>query len=212
MVPNPSPGVRGSRRREAERKLRRELILEAAERVFARRPFHQATMTQIAAEAELGMHGIYEHFGSKEALYEAVVLRRAHRFLARIEAIMAEEPGPLERLRAVARLRAETFFEAPAYQPVFLTELLRLEWGLDSRVAPGVQGVIREVRKRVEGVMAEAIEAGLLARRDPAFLVRVFMGTLTAALATEGPGAEGERIGRCVDLAMDVFLEGASRR
>ena len=60
-------------RKERERTLRREVLIEAAERVFGRKPFDEATMQEVAREAEIGMQGLYEQFPSKQELYEQML-------------------------------------------------------------------------------------------------------------------------------------------
>ena len=46
-------------RKEIERSQRRELLLQAAARVFGRKPFDEASMQEVAAEAQIGMQGLY---------------------------------------------------------------------------------------------------------------------------------------------------------
>ena len=70
-------------RREAEHLQRRQHILLAAERVFGRRPYDEATMQEIAAEAGIGMNGLYRHFPSKEELRIAVLDFRLDEIAAR---------------------------------------------------------------------------------------------------------------------------------
>jgi len=207
MVLSGAPS-RGSDRREEERKLRRLLILEAAERVFGRRPFHESTMQMVAAEAQLGMQGLYEHFPSKQALYEAVILYRAQAFEKRLEEALRGLEEPLEQLAAVARVRVEVFVEAPAFLPVFLAELIHFDWGVASRVSPEVYAVFHQVRGRVEAIIGRAVEQGLLRPNDPYFLQHVFMDVINAVLRTTAPDRAREGIEQCVDLAMQTFLEG----
>ncbi len=204
--------VRETGRKETERRLRRELILRAAERVFGRRPFHEATMQMVAAEAELGMQGLYEHFPSKQALYDAVVLHRAHAFLARLEGALEGLDDPLDQLRAVAGVRVAVFFEAPAFLPVFLSELIRFDLGVESRTDPAVHAVFREVRDRVDGIITRAMEREQLRSADPYFLQHVFMGVINAVLRTAAQDLSREDIPRCVELVMQTFLEGVETR
>lgn len=67
--------------RTAEQRLERgeaqEAFLDAAEVVFAESGFHGATTRAIAEGAKANAALIHYYFGSKEALYEAVVARRA---------------------------------------------------------------------------------------------------------------------------------------
>ena len=52
---------------------KRMAILDGARRVFMREGFAQGSMDAVAAEAGVGKQTIYRHFGSKEALVEALV-------------------------------------------------------------------------------------------------------------------------------------------
>lgn len=67
--------------RTAEQRLERgeaqDAFLDAAEVVFAESGFHGATTRAIAERAQANAALIHYYFGSKEALYEAVVARRA---------------------------------------------------------------------------------------------------------------------------------------
>lgn len=198
-----------STRRDREKALRQELVLQAAERVFGRRPFHEATMQMVAAEAELGMQSLYEQFPSKQALYEAVVLHRAQSFTARMEDALAGLSDPVEQLTAAARLRARMFTEAPAFLPVYLAETVRSNWGVRSRSGQRIAQVIRSARRRLETILARAIAEGQLREEDPAFLVHLFHDALTAALYARRNHPQ-EDIEKCVERAMRAFLHGTA--
>ncbi|MDH7498134.1 MAG: helix-turn-helix domain-containing protein, partial [Syntrophomonadaceae bacterium] len=53
-----------------ERKEKRQLILEAAARVFSQRGYHQAKVEEIAAAAGVGKGTVYEYFDSKLELFQ----------------------------------------------------------------------------------------------------------------------------------------------
>lgn len=55
----------------------RERILNAAEQLFADRGYDGASIRDVAAQAGLQVHSISYHFGPKDALFDAVVERRA---------------------------------------------------------------------------------------------------------------------------------------
>lgn len=97
-------------RKEREQRFRTDLVLEAAEGVFAARGFQGANMEEIAKQAELSVGSLYNLFPGKEALFAAVIERRQEEFLAGAEAAIAGESaalGKLERLVAFAF----TYFE-----------------------------------------------------------------------------------------------------
>ncbi|HJO25008.1 MAG: helix-turn-helix domain-containing protein [Myxococcota bacterium] len=64
-----------SRRRSIDSAATREAILDAAEALFAERGFAGAGMREIAEVSDLTPASLYNHFRSKEALYEAVLAR-----------------------------------------------------------------------------------------------------------------------------------------
>jgi AcrR family transcriptional regulator len=51
----------------------RERLIEVASDQFVHRGFHATSMRQIAAKAGVAVGGIYNHFGSKDALFAAVL-------------------------------------------------------------------------------------------------------------------------------------------
>ena len=53
------------------RAARRQQIIDAAYRCFARKGFHQATMRDIYAEANLSPGAVYHYFDSKDAIIQA---------------------------------------------------------------------------------------------------------------------------------------------
>ncbi|WP_409426369.1 helix-turn-helix domain-containing protein [Mycobacterium sp. SMC-11] len=75
----------------------RELLLEAAERSFARRGYRASTMQVIAREAGYTRAVIYRHFATRDELLDALVVRVAGRRMAEIAARMepTAEPGEL---------------------------------------------------------------------------------------------------------------------
>lgn len=54
----------------------KQLILDAAERLFAREGFHNTSLRAITGEAGVNLAAVNYHFGSKEALLDKVIARR----------------------------------------------------------------------------------------------------------------------------------------
>ncbi|MBN2681896.1 MAG: TetR/AcrR family transcriptional regulator [Bacteroidales bacterium] len=62
-------------RKEREKEQRRNDIIDAAERVFLKKGFENATVDHVAEEAELSKGTVYLYFNSKEELHFAINLR-----------------------------------------------------------------------------------------------------------------------------------------
>lgn len=195
-------------RKERERQQRREMLLEAASRVFGRKPFDEATMQEVAAEAQIGMQGLYEQFPSKQALYEQVILARALAFQSRARTILDREHPPLEALRHLALAYAEQFQERPMHLPMFIRDRVHFDWGFDSRFAPRLREVYESERTHLRGLMVRAIRTGRIRALDPDFLAQLCFNILEASLHHGHQREPGESSAACVDRALDCFLSG----
>ena len=85
-------------RKRVPRAEREQQMLEAADRVFARRGYQAASMDEIAAEVGVTKPMLYAYFGSKEGLYLASVQRAGEMLAQRLRD--SAEGGPAERLEA----------------------------------------------------------------------------------------------------------------
>lgn len=101
---------------------RRDEILGAAQRVFARHGYEGATVARLEAETGLSRGAIFNYFGSKDDLFVAVVAQSSDRlveiwldrgFRALLEAIAHEDPDWLAvQLEAARRVRTDERFRA----------------------------------------------------------------------------------------------------
>ncbi|AXB43164.1 TetR/AcrR family transcriptional regulator [Amycolatopsis albispora] len=73
----------GRQRRRRDATATRQALLDAAEQLFAERGFDRTTVREIARQAEANQALLFRYFGSKEALFEAVVARRGRQRLAK---------------------------------------------------------------------------------------------------------------------------------
>jgi AcrR family transcriptional regulator len=90
----------------------RERILDAAESLFASRGFEGAAMRDIAAGANLNPASLYNHFASKQALFEAVLERGLRPLFALLDTLELVDWSP-ESLDAAT----DTFISQLALQP-----------------------------------------------------------------------------------------------
>jgi AcrR family transcriptional regulator len=102
-------------RREREKEQRRESILDAAEKVFFSRGVKEATMDEIAEEAELSKGTLYLYFESKEDIYLGISHRAMRILRGKFEdAIAAPIPG-IEKSREIGRAYYEFARKYPDY-------------------------------------------------------------------------------------------------
>ena len=86
---------------DRRKKRKREQILTAATGLFSEGGFARTSITRIAEAAAVSPVTIYNHFGDKYALVEAVVIRMAEGKIEEYRRILSSPRPWLERLRTV---------------------------------------------------------------------------------------------------------------
>jgi AcrR family transcriptional regulator len=124
-VPRTRPKENARRAREG---LYRQLILEAAERIFAEKGFDDAKIEEIAAASGLSPGTLYSVFAGKPDVMRAVHEARNREILERSAAVAAEAPGPLEALFAAVEASVGFFVGHPDYLRIHLRG--GYAWGL----------------------------------------------------------------------------------
>ena len=80
-------------RREREKAQRRQEILDAARQEFFERGFHQPTVDDVAARAQVSKGTIYLYFVSKEEILAHLLIEGLDLLLHDMEAVFAPEPS-----------------------------------------------------------------------------------------------------------------------
>ncbi len=106
-------------RHRRERRARRQTILAAAARIFARRGLEQATIGMIAREAEVAVGTIYLYFSSRDDLFLTLRAERIQHLNDRYREIQARGLAPLHELREVVAAYFEYLSES---RELFLTQ------------------------------------------------------------------------------------------
>jgi TetR/AcrR family transcriptional regulator len=195
-----------------ERSHRRNFILDVAARVFGRKPFDEASMQEVAAEAEIGMQGLYEHFPSKQELYEEVILHRAREFQARADEIYASPGTPLDQLRRLGLAYVAQFKEQPWHLPTFVRNRAYFDWGVDSRFSPRLAEIYSMERGNVKGLIEGCVAMGALQPLDPEFLTQLCIDVLQSSLHFSRNARPEESAEECVERALGCLFDGVGTR
>jgi len=199
-------------RRSREKQQRRELLLGAAASVFGRRPFDEATMQEVATEAQIGMQGLYEHFSSKQELYEQVMLVRGETFRTRVDAALEGVTDPLAQIRILATVHVQQFRDQPMFLPLFIRDRVHFDWGFSSRFGDRIHQIYDGERRRLRHIVERLVEGGVFRPLEIDFLVQVCLNLIEASLYHSHRNHPGEEVTMCVDRAMDCLLQGLGVR
>ena len=159
-------------RKEREKQQRREEIIQAAERVFYSLGLENATMDDVAAEAELSKGTLYLYFKSKEDLHFEVA-RKAIGLLNTYTSAAAESAGnAIEKLGAMGKATIEFMYSHPKHMKAIIF-IMGSHTGETELTSGDVQGIV--YGESSVGLLMKVVEQGIrdnLIRNDiPAALI-----------------------------------------
>lgn len=102
-------------RKEREKELRRQAIIDAAEKVFFARGYDNSTMEDIAGMAELSKGTLYLYFQSKDELHFEIMDRGNGLMLEYMEKSVDPEKSGLENLRRLGEAFVTFSNDCPDY-------------------------------------------------------------------------------------------------
>jgi len=153
---------------------KRQRILVAAERIFAKHGFFAARVTEIAKEAGVADGTIYLYFKSKDDLLISLFESRMKQVNEELEAAIAKEPPP-RQLHAFIRTYLQLVHDEPAAAEVLTIELRQSSKFMKEYENPQFADFLR----LLGGIIAAAQDKGELASSIPAHVAaRMIFGVL----------------------------------
>jgi AcrR family transcriptional regulator len=197
----PAPN-RFARRRERSR----QSLIDAAIELFQERGLRETKIEEICARADVAPRTFFNHFETREHLYEAIAHQRAAQSAALLDALCTDE-------RPIAKRLTELFSRIGAYldgQPIYrelVGEMLRLRHGSGSDfVRSGVLGAAA-LRFVQDGVRRREIGR----RHRPEVLADLLLGALTVAIGNWSAGEEDDleqALGDAARALLEIFRPG----
>jgi AcrR family transcriptional regulator len=138
----------------------REGLLDAAARVFARRGYEGATISEIAAEAGLSSGSIYSHYKNKAGLFLGVLEARGRAEMAR----RVHDAGTADLASVLIRAGADLDRRPVAERTLLIEAIMAAKHDEDVRRALTTR--FGEQQKRLTAAMAAAQAEGSM---DPGF-------------------------------------------
>lgn len=98
-------------KRLKEKQIHEKEILAAAERIFCLKGYEEASMDEIAKEAQFTKRTVYQYFENKDDLYFAVVLKGFKKLFARIKEENKKETSGYDKLERSCRSYGQFYRE-----------------------------------------------------------------------------------------------------
>jgi AcrR family transcriptional regulator len=181
-------------------------VEEAAIALFMEQGYHAASMRQIAKRAKLALGGIYNHFSSKEEIFEGIIIDK-HPYRIILPAILEAEGENLEDFfKNAFHIIISELGARPEFVNLMLIELVEFK---------GKHGAImlREIAPKILPIFERVIKGRKGLRvTNPAVLMRSFIGSIVSFLITEmviSNSVISKLMPKNVpDAYVDIFLHG----
>lgn len=161
--------------RGQERQQRRDIILDAAERVFATTPFTEVSMRRIANELGISATSIYTYFPDQESLFIESYMRRTKNLLDLLKKIVEESDGNM--LSKLATAYIEYLVKQEAYFKMVVHFMLYARLNSDSL----------SKLNTIERAVLDCLEAAFIKNKaagNTRYLAHTFFAALNGILVT----------------------------
>lgn len=184
----------------------RTAILQAARDLFIKQGYHGTSMRQIAQQANLALGGLYNHFSSKEQVFEAVFVA-FHPYHQVFPLILAAQGATLEELiqDAVRRI-VEAVEGRPDFMNLMFIEMVEFK----SAHARQLFAILFPQGMQILQHLVESYPDQIRAFPSP-MVVRTFLGLFMGYYITEtafAPSAPPEFRENAIQHFVDVYLHG----
>lgn len=181
-------------------------IEDAAIKLFMEQGYHATSMRQVADRVGLALGGIYNHFKSKDEIFEAIIIDQ-HPYRKILPLVLAVEGETAEEFLGNAfRIIIAELGKQPEFINLMFIELVEFKGRHGAvmlrEIAPKILPVFEKIVKSMKGLRVT----------NPAVLMRSFFGMVISYFITEMI-ISNSVVSRLMpqnstDMYIDVFLKG----
>ena len=186
---------------------KRELILRAATRVFARNGYFNSKVADIARAADVADGTVYLYFKSKEEILHSIFDQNMTEAIASGRKLIKALSDPREKLRRIAKLHLERLGADRDLAVVFQVELRGSTKFMEEFSAAGFAEYLDLLCKIIE----EGQRSGVFRKDLNAKVVsKILFGALDEMATNWIISRRNYQLEPMADVVMDVFLNGVS--
>jgi TetR/AcrR family fatty acid metabolism transcriptional regulator len=186
---------------------KREAILRAAVKVFARRGYFSSKVSDIAGEAGIADGTVYLYFKSKDEILHSIFDQAMERFIGEGRAELANIASPVEKIQKIAELHLARLGADRELAVVFQVELRGSTKFMREFSAAGFHDYLEVIRKTIE----EGQKVGIF-RSDIKSVVcaKILYGSLDEMVTNWILSKKSYRLEPMANEVLKIFLKGVS--
>ena len=191
---------RREQRRLQHQDLSRGQLLDAAEEVFGRKGFHEATLKEVAEMAEFSVGSVYSFFDNKDDLFRQIFVRRGDEFMPGLREALRDEGTPVTQLHRLVDFEVGFFRRHPRFGRLYLRYSSATSLSADREIDAAMAANYVESMRLQADLFVRGQAAGAFRPGDPEVLARLFSGIISAYQALD-PAVVADEAGERLPLA-----------
>jgi len=191
---------RREQRRLQHQDLSRGQLLDAAEEVFGRKGFHEATLKEVAEMAEFSVGSVYSFFDNKDDLFRQIFVRRGDEFMPGLREALRDEGTTVEQLHRLVDFEVGFFRRHSRFGRLYLRYSSATSLSADREIDAAMAANYAESMRLQADLFARGQAAGAFRPGDPAVLARLFSGIISSYQALD-PAVVADEDGERLPLA-----------
>ncbi len=186
-------------------------ILQAAEKLFAKKGFYPTTIDEIAKEAKSAKGTIYLYFNNKEDLFFSVIETKLDILLNKIQEAVEKPGSASQRIKTAISIHLKFLEE----NKNFFKVMQSFPEGLKKKLERKLKGRVVEKQSRyieiLDRLIQEAIDRKEIKALDSKKLAVILMGIVHSLTVYWISQREKKSLSSDKSLAWQVFWEGVSK-
>lgn len=188
---------------------KKDMIIEAASRMFAKKGFHQAKMDEIAVMAGVAKGTLYYNFSSKSKLFAATVTQGLNRIMDEIQEDLESDLPFMDHLHSLISNMIRLYISHSEVTRIYVNEM-------SSGIDDDVRMEIQDVRKKFIQFIQDILETGkakgylkpLSCHLSALAVVGIIDALCTSHLESSPDNTEAVSVDKTIDTVFTILSTG----
>jgi TetR/AcrR family fatty acid metabolism transcriptional regulator len=189
----------------SKKRVKRQVIIDAAIEVFSQNGFQNSTISGIAQRANVAEGTIYQYFRNKEDLFFSIPIDKTKQFYKELELHLQGINGAMNKIRKFVWYYLYHLQENPAYARALMLEM-RVNRNFANTKA---FGAYRPLTQKILEIIAEGQKEGIIRKDTNKYMIRHLILGLLEHIITRWllKGEKGDLLDQ-YDEAVELLMQG----
>jgi AcrR family transcriptional regulator len=162
---------------------KQEHIINAAIELFAEKGFEGSSIRDLAARADVNVAMVNYYFGSKEKLFEAIVVYKSQFMRGKLDEISNnQEMDELAKINAIIENYVDKILGNPSFHMILYQELLRSD---RNAMHDNIIRIFTDNARAIRGIIEQGIAKKIFREVDPSLTLATMMGTINQVMLSK---------------------------